>query len=309
MQTQFESFPELPRELQVAAAEQLPTPELARCAQTNKHYYTLFQPLLPVRDFLHQITRGNREAVRTMLQKTPHLIHQRGRITDCSERTFACVSGFEYALWALDKHLWTAMMDCIPSNETGRKIRSELWAQYRKVQTVGITYVLYGRSITESHFDFKNTLLHELQTQADAISTPGYKNWQVIDKQWREGVGGAQKLLPMHVVEEYCSQPPFSPIPEFRVQPPATQEFYNQMLLGPQKWFCADSQLGQRFALFKGKGRGAFAYTAFCLTHHVADDLEAMKALCHLRTQDVIALKTQLEQALALEATQQAPQI
>ena len=244
-----------------------------------------------------------------MLQKDPQLMHQRGRVTDCSERTFPSVSGFEYALWALDKHMWTMMMTCISSNEEGRKIRSALSAQYHQVKTIGIMYTLDGRTLTEPHFDFKNTLIRELQTQADSIGAPGYKDWQAIDRQWREGVGGAQKLLPMHVVEEYCAKTPFYPVPEFSTPPHPTREFYNQTLLGPQKWFCADSELGQRFAIFKGKARIAFAYTALCLAHRVADDLDALKAFYEIRTQDFIALKTQLEHALTSDATMQAPQI
>ncbi|VEB35723.1 Uncharacterised protein [Legionella sainthelensi] len=58
---------------------------------------------------------------------------------DCFGREFENISGFEYALWALEKHMWAAMIECIPSNEEGKKVFARLYAQYNKVNTDGVT--------------------------------------------------------------------------------------------------------------------------------------------------------------------------
>ncbi len=55
----------------------------------------------------------------------------------------------------------------------------------------------------------------------------GNKNWDDIDKQWVEGVGGAQRLFPVHVVNEYCAPWTIQPIPNFNVNYGSSRKFYN----------------------------------------------------------------------------------
>ena len=123
------------------------------------------------------------------------------------------------------------------------------------MNTDGVTYRLNGKTITEKHFDFENTIIKELQTQVDSINAPGVKNWDAIDKQWREGVGGAQKRLPMHIVDEYCSNEPFYPVPKFTSQPKSSKQFYNWVTEKDENWFSVDSKLSVDFAIYKG-GQG-----------------------------------------------------
>jgi hypothetical protein len=213
--------------------------------------------VVDVLGLLHHVTRGEHDAVKAMLKKEMSLIFKRGVITDCSGREFENVSSFEYALWALDKHMWTAMIACIPQNEEGRKVFAQLVNQYNKVNTIGVIYKLNGKTITEQHFDFNNTLIKELQTQVDSINAPGVKNWDAIDKQWREGVGGAQNRLPIHIVDEYCSNEPFYPVPKFTSQPKSSKQFYYWATQKDENWFnddskFDDSKLSVDFAIYKG---------------------------------------------------------
>ncbi len=120
------------------------------------------------------------------------------------------------------------------------------------MNTIGVTYRLNGKAITETHFDFNNTIIKELQTQVDSINEPGAKNWETIDKQWREGVGAAQKRLPMHVVDEYCSNEPFYPVPKFISQPNSSKQFYNWTTGKDENWFNGVSKLSVDFAIYKG---------------------------------------------------------
>jgi len=200
--------------------------------------------------------------------------------------------------------MWAAMIACIPQNEEGKRIFELLIAQYNKVKTDGVTYRLSGKTITEQHFDFENTIIKELQTQVDSINAPGEKNWDAIDNQWREGVGGAQKQLPMHVVDEYCSDEPFIPVPKFTSQPKSSKQFYNWTTEKDENWFSVDSKLSVDFAIYKG-GRGrrmvsTWAGRAFDGAA-VGDAARSMTTLCEVRTQDFINLKSQLEEQASLE--------
>lgn len=219
MKDEFEMFDKLAPELKTEIAKNLSNCDLVNLAQTSEYHLSLFKPMVDVRKLLHNVVRGKHDAVQSMLRKDISLIFARSKVTDCSGRTFDNVSAFEYALWALDKHMWSAMVECIPLNEEGRKIIAQLIAQYNKINTNGVTYRLNGKRVTEQHFDFKNTIIKELQIQVDLINAPGAKNVDAINKQWREGVGGVQKLLPMHVIDEYCSNEPFYPVPQFITQP------------------------------------------------------------------------------------------
>ncbi|KTD48118.1 hypothetical protein Lrub_1482 [Legionella rubrilucens] len=291
MQSKFEKFNELLPELKIETAQNLSNRDLVNFAQTSKYHLALFKPVIDVRKLLHHVTRGEHDAVKAMLKKDMSLFFKRGVVTDCSGREFENISAFEYALWALDKHMWTAMLACIPQNEEGRKVFARLIAQYNKVNTDGVTYKLNGKIITEQHFDFKNTLIKEMQKHEDLINAPEVKNSDVINIQWREGVGGAQNLLPMHVVYEYCSDEPFYPVPKFTSQPKSSKQFYNWITDKDENWFSVGSKLAVDFAIYKGTGGRCVAWR----NHSGTLDLAAMAALYKVRTNDFLDLKSQLE--------------
>ncbi len=310
MKDKFEMYDKLPPELKIEIAQNLSTADLVDLAQASKYHLALFKPMVDVRKLLHHVVRGKHDAVQSMLKNDMSLIFKRSKVTDCSGRTFDNVSAFEYALWALDKHMWAEMIACISPNEEGREIFLQLIAQYNKVNRDGVTYRLNAKTVTEHHFDFKNTIIKELQIQVDSINTPGVKNLDTINKQWREGVGGAQKLLPMHVVDEYCSNEPFYPVPQFTSQPKSSKQFYNWTIEKVENWFSNDSKLGANFAIYKGPGERAGGMWCWGGAWNVfADDLDAMKALCELRTMDFINLKSQLEEQITLDNSQQVFQI
>lgn len=197
MQSKFEKFNELPAELKIEIAQNLSNRDLVNLAQTSKYHLALFQPLLDVRKLLHYVARGDHKAVEAMLKKDMSLIFKRGVVTDCSGREFENVSPFEYALWALDKHMWAAMIACIPQNEEGRKVFAQLIAQYNKVNTDGVTYKLNGQTITEKHFDFNNTIIKELQTQVDSLNAPGLRIGMPLRN-------NGEKVLVLHKISFLC---------------------------------------------------------------------------------------------------------
>src|SRR3569833_2484129 len=52
-----------------------------------------------------------------MLKADPTLALQSGRVTDLSKRTFQHITGFQYALWALDWNMWLMLLKYIPRDE------------------------------------------------------------------------------------------------------------------------------------------------------------------------------------------------
>jgi hypothetical protein len=172
MQNKFD-LDKLPLEIQEKTMQNVSTLDLLNSSMSSKKHWTLFHSQVEVRKLLHHVVCGDYDAVYAMLQKDISLIFKKGLVTDCSGRTFESLSGFEYALWALDKHMWAMMLDCIPQNEEGNQLLEKLLFQYNKVNEHGITYKLNGITTTEKHFDFKNTILKELQTQVNILNAPG----------------------------------------------------------------------------------------------------------------------------------------
>ncbi|KTD21614.1 SidC homolog [Legionella londiniensis] len=311
MQGKFE-FDKLPPELKVESAQNLSIPDLANLAQTSKYHLALFKPVIDVRKLLHHVVRGEYEAVARILKKDISLMFKRGKVKDCSGRIFDSISAFEYALWALDKHMWTTMLECVPRNKEGRKVLAKLLSQYNQINAGQVAYRLNGKTVAEKHFDFKNTIIKELQMLVDSINAPVAQDWSAIDKQWREGVGGAQRLLPMHAVFAYCSNEPFYPIPEFASRPKSSKQYYNWRTDKHENWFGVDSLLGVDFAIYKGTpsmwpmgGRACTGLAGAC-RWGVQVDLAALKALYETRTKDFINLKSKLEKEMALDNRYQA---
>ncbi|BCA95594.1 hypothetical protein TUM19329_19550 [Legionella antarctica] len=292
MNDKLDILGQLPQDIKFATAYYLPTSDLINLSTISRKHWNLFKPMLDVRRFLFHVVHGEYHAVVGMLKIDIHLIFKKGQISDCSGRIFESISGFEYSLWALDKYMWEMMLDCVHQDEEGKKILTTLRSQHHQVKTKGITYCFNGNKFTENHFDFENTIINELQTQYDYLSQSDIKDDPKISKQWREGVGGAQKLFPMHVVYEYCSDDPTRAINSW---PKPSTQFYNWGAKNKENWFAIDSKLGIEFAIYKGMERaGAFNSILLgkdgCLV-----DLNAMKTLYQLRTKEFIDLKSQFK--------------
>ncbi|OCH97466.1 hypothetical protein A8135_03045 [Legionella jamestowniensis] len=296
----FEFFDELPLEIQHETAKNLSSQDLLNLSLISRGHWAFFKHEIAVRKLLHHVVHGEYEAVQSILRNDIHLIFKRSKVTDCSGRVFEMVSAFEYALWALDKHMWDAMLDCLPQNEETYTILELLNKQYNKVNEEGVTYNLNGKNTTEKHFDFENTIIKELRRQVNLASLYRWGlNLGTIERQWIEDVGSAQKLFPMHVVYEYCSNEPFCPVPNFTLRPPSSTQFYNWIPDKKENWFGSTSKLGLDFSVLKGVlTEGRAAIVPFITPNLVMQDLAAMMALHEIRTMDFIHLKLQLETQL-----------
>lgn len=300
MQSTFES---LPPDLLHKIGTQYLSSDLLNVAKASKNCLKFFQPLLLIQKLLFHSICSEYEAVQSMLKNNLSLILERGNITDRSKRTFVQISAFEHALWALDKHMWASILECIPKNEEGQEILAALFLQYNKVKNEGVTYILYGKTIKEPHFDFENTILKELRTQIISINRVRHQDLDAIEKQWIEGVGGAQRLLPEHVVNEYCSNTSFQPTPQFAIPATSLKQFYNWITQEDEPWFAKDSMLGIDFAIHKSPGNAAgaidSAYEHLEIGSRLMPDFVAIETLYRKRTTDFIELNLQLQAVLA----------
>ncbi len=291
----------------------MPQKDVIALSLTSEENYAFFESMRHTNQFLMHVVHGEYDAVVALLKKNSHLLLHKGRVTDYSGRTFFYISGFQYALWALDKHMWIRMLDCLPLNETGAKIKDELYKQYLELKEKGVSYELNGERRRENHFDFENTIITALQTQVDFFdgTYDQINNWDEIDQQWREGVGSAQKQLPMHVVYWYCGDVPFHPVPDFIEQPSLKKQFYNWISNKYENWFHLDSKLGVDFAIYKGYFTLATTpqlgtYSAPIV--HSLEDLLAMQTLGDVRSADFIELESLLLEPLVFDNQSYTPQ-
>jgi hypothetical protein len=244
----FELFTELPPELKKIVARKLPTPDLEAWFWSAKSYQTLFKPSLEVRDFLPYVVQGQYKEVKKMLQENSDFFFEKGIVEDCSGRVFDDINCLEYAFWAWDQTLWDLIFECLPQEPSLRRlILNELRSQHEHMQHYGISYTLNGNFIREIHFDFENTIIKALKIQVklldEALNLKNMMNlplWDELAKQWVEGVGGAQNLVPMNVVYWYCTRPNQEP----------SQKFYNYHNEVKEDWFGKDSKLGKEFAIY-----------------------------------------------------------
>ncbi|MDP3268731.1 MAG: hypothetical protein Q8M40_06740 [Legionella sp.] len=285
----------LAQELQIEIANHLRTPELFKLARTSKHYLSLYSDLMIKRKFLLFAVHGKFEELLASIIKDRDTIFKRGRVTDCSGRFFDNISAFEYSLWSWDMPLWS-YMTFPPEKEEELAFYENMFSQYNKVSTEGVSYVLNGKKITEKHFDFEDTIIRQLQTLASMLSIPSTPS-QILKTQWIEGVGGAQKLLPMHAVFEYCSKEPFSPVPKFVSWPDEpSSKYYDLITQKYVNWFDDNSKLGSEIAVSKGTrlDGNMTVGSKDCTRLEVEQDLQALKELFQSRKRHFIILRDEL---------------
>jgi hypothetical protein len=136
---------------------------------------------------LKHVAWGEQDEAEVHLKKEPYLALIHGEVTDCAGRTFKKITAFQYAVWALDWHMWEMML---------RQFKDEHYAlvaqQYQELDEKG----------TEHGKQFSlDPLINALQTFSDKFA--GWTDAQ-RKEHWYKVVGGEQAKLPMHVVNEYC---------------------------------------------------------------------------------------------------------
>lgn len=137
-----------------------------------------------VATFLHLVAQGQEKEVKAMLNHNPALALASGTVTDKSGRTFTDITGFQYAMWSLDWHTWTIIQSYLSEAEAKKQVEAAETGTWVKTLGEHINLTPLNEAYADKHND---------------------------------DIGIAQRLLPMHMIHEFCHPTrPFSPCPNFR---------------------------------------------------------------------------------------------
>jgi hypothetical protein len=237
---------------------------------------------------LRLVAEGEQDQAEAMIKSNWRLLLSRGQVTDLSGRTFEGITAFQYALWAMDWHMWKMIQKYLPPE-----------AQSEQFDQLDLKGTVHGK-----HFSLK-PLMDALQIRADKFDS---WDWSQRDSHWCTVVGGAQKELAVHVVNEYCrNDQAFSPCPtEWESTLPRTRELeiYNstQSEWVKSSWFvspsvdCKDA-LGVNFANIRcWQSRCSSAGRGFAGHSRYRADLRALQSLWKVRTKQLERLNYNLKQ-------------
>lgn len=267
----------------------------AALSQSCKTLHRLFQPYLNKKapTLLQYVAYGKQDKVKKVLEANPECLLIEDKVTDYSGRIFN-TSPFKLALWYLDSHMYRMMLECIPENEKGIMLLEEMLRQYDVLEKEGLSYTFNGQQFNEKHYDF-GPLIKALNTYLDFLhATHAGSQNQTIAKLWCEDVGTAQKFVPVHVANEYCTRA-FDPTPTFKETVlKRSLDIYSWDNQIKDAWFPISpaSGLGTKFAISGGITRARFCDISGSTTH----DLKAMLTLSQVRTQEFSQFKKQLKQ-------------
>ena len=242
---------------------------------------------------LQFVAEGEQEKAEKLIQKDPRLLLLSGDVKDLSGREFKQITAFQYALWAVDWHMWTMIQKYLPKEDQEIQLRE-----------LEIRSTAYGK-----HFTLTG-LANALQFYVDnaLIHRNGYwrLNWSA-ETYWSQGVGQEQKLLPAHVVNEYCRlDRTFNPCPmEWKSELPRTRETESTSWFTP---LASGVELGSAYAFYRDNAKQVvhrqapeWPYNKYsintsepaCATKGVIADLKALQSLWEVRTQQLKLLKSQ----------------
>lgn len=239
---------------------------------------------------LEYVGHGRQNDAATIIKRYPDVLLRRPLepVRDIAGNLYSGTA-FQYALWAMDTRMYTMMLDCLPPDEQGEKIRGSLLQQFE-----GLT----------EHFDF-HPLLKALQAFVN-----NFDAWEQSqkDRYWCQVVGGAQCGLPAHVRHEYCN--PRKTWDEVWPNLPGYEGNFDEhsILLHDESvrydnWLIWDenlSGLGSDFAIYRSTVYGREKLSGACCRHYgkdyyARDDLQMLTALCEQRTADLVAFKQRLQ--------------
>ncbi|CAM2949888.1 hypothetical protein [Legionella worsleiensis] len=249
-------------------------------------------------ELFEHVGYGRQNEAEVILRKNIGLLSYRP-LSPFKDITGASFSGtaFQYALWAMDTHMYNMMIDCLPQNEQGEEIRKDLLKQAEE---------------QKEHFSFK-PLISALQTCVNNCNS-----WSTsqLEAHWCKVVGMAQRDLPAHVRHEYCN-----PFPYLKETPSSKDglkrslrflkvESGNVLLSNWQTWDANTPGLGIDFAITRGSVYNLWSVlgTNIIAPYAVVFDLRAITALCRVRTADLTTLMERLQTPIQIaEEASHAP--
>lgn len=146
-----------------------------------------------IEQFLGHVARGEQDEAEGMLQKNKALALCSGKLSELSGREFRNITAVQYAVWALDWHMWTMLRKYLPDAAA----RAQL-----EVSESGEWLKEHGE-----FFDLKPLIEAYDQTikeKSDRETSRPYGDHSAFSITACRQLGNLQRLLPAHVVNEYC---------------------------------------------------------------------------------------------------------
>jgi hypothetical protein len=196
--------------------------------ENRKKEHSDFNPIIQSKAFLQCVAYGQQEEAEAYLKQNPDLalkLLKADKIpfTDDSGRTFTCTA-YEYAYWARDSHMQRMLEKYIRTDEETRKFFLERVnaieepilppapGLFEQPKPRGLRYTTKDQegNIIEhrqAHFSLK-PLIDALEYYVkEQINRPNKTelDWKVLNHVWVKEVGGAQRNLPAHIIQEYCN--------------------------------------------------------------------------------------------------------
>lgn len=162
-----------------------------------------------VEQFLSHVALGDQDAAEAMLKRNPKLTLGKGCCKDHAGREFKEITGFQYALWALDWHMWDMIQGYLEGVDP-EAAREQCRKQEALTKGCG-----HGE-----HYDFEELLgaLKHFLDEFDGLYKA--KNWHKLVRLWNQGVGGAQSKMVVHIAQEYWHPDrPYWDVPDFTQKP------------------------------------------------------------------------------------------
>lgn len=261
---------------------------------------------------LQHVAYGEQEEAEAMLKEDPGLLLQKTNVTDLSRRTFFQVTALQYALWALDWHMWNMLFSYFEDTKNAVK-------QIQEFETFGVEYLAPGASKPqhEKHCNF-SSMFDAMQNYLHNHTSSNYS--QAKDDLCL--VGKLQRNLPAHVIHEYYHPSrSFNSVPDFEDKEqalPRIQKFYHDTKMysasRSKNNACAlmfamlnHDHLNIDLAMVRGSLKkpqiSDVNIAIYGAKKHIMLDLVALKALFNTRTSELaLFIKIQLapkEEAVA----------
>ena len=208
--TRKKKFPDsLPTDLiKHVIFRQLELKETIKVAHASKQLNSLFKEVKAPLNTAHQLRKllqhvafGEQEEAEAMLKVHPELLLKKANVTDYSGRTFKNITAFQYALWALDRHMWKMIREYLPNDAAREQLEEHESKDTEYTKEHGV------------HYNF-NELIDALNAYID-----NYNHWtpDQSEHQWSKIIGSAQRKAPAHIAHEYCREDRgFDPTPDFK---------------------------------------------------------------------------------------------
>lgn len=224
--------------------------------------------------FLRYVAEGEQDKAEMLLRDNSSLVLYKGVVIDLSKRVFKSMTGFQYALWASDWYM------------------GEMLLMYMPKEIAALQLIELEEKETEHGKYFSLSPLVEV---LDAyIKKHDVWNSAQCTQYWCRAVGGQQRLLPVHIVNEYCHPTRgFCPCPRFD-----EAELRRSRRCNKGDWFSCEFNgggLGETFAIQRSPGSVCAAKAMTNpIAYYVAQDLQALQSLWKIRQQQFGNLKIEL---------------